>query len=130
MRAEIENSENQLEVEPLKSLREAAGLTQPELSQRIKVGIRIIGHWEKRTKIPRFDNAIALSRELRVSLKTLARSIGLDSSAVPDDTPTLTLEELKTICRELGIDRVEDLPSDWSELMELRLSRQPQDPSQ
>ncbi|BAU65671.1 hypothetical protein STA3757_30600 [Stanieria sp. NIES-3757] len=70
---------------PLKTLREAAGLTQPELSQKLHCGIRIISHWENGTKIPRFDNAIALARELNVSLKTLAQAIGLDVSDIPDD---------------------------------------------
>ncbi len=71
----------------LKSLREAAGLTQPELSQKINCGIRIISHWENGNKIPRFDNAITLARELGISLKTLAKAINLDVSDIPDDVP-------------------------------------------
>lgn len=69
----------------LKTLREAAGLTQPELSQKMHCGIRIISHWERGTKVPRFDNAIALAKELNVSLKTLARAMNLDISGIPDD---------------------------------------------
>ena len=69
----------------LKSLREAANLTQPELSRRMKVGIRIIGHWETGEKVPRFDNAIALARELGVSLKTLAIAMKLDVTDIPND---------------------------------------------
>lgn len=51
----------------------------------MKVGIRIIGHWESGEKVPRFDRAVALARELGVSLKTLARSMHLDVSDVLDD---------------------------------------------
>jgi transcriptional regulator with XRE-family HTH domain len=69
----------------LKTLRESAELTQPELSRRMNVGIRIIGYWESGTKTPSFDRAIALARELGVSLKTLAKSMRMDVSGVPDD---------------------------------------------
>jgi transcriptional regulator with XRE-family HTH domain len=77
-----ERSENQL---TLKALRESVNLTQPELSRRINVGIRIISDWESGRKIPRFDNAVALAKELGISLKVLAKVMGLDSSKVPDD---------------------------------------------
>lgn len=76
------NSINQSE---LKTLREAAGLTQPELSQRINCGIRIITDWENGRSVPKFDNAIALARELNVSLKELAKAMHLDATDVPDD---------------------------------------------
>lgn len=78
------NSINQSE---LKTLREAAGLTQPELSQKMNCGIRIIGDWENGRRIPRFDNAIALARELNVSLKDLARAMNLEVSDLEDDSP-------------------------------------------
>ena len=78
------NSINQSE---LKTLRESAGLTQPELSQRMNCGIRIIGDWENGRRVPRFDNAIALARELNVSLKELARAMDLDVSDIEDDCP-------------------------------------------
>ena len=109
------NSEN-LENQPtLKGLREAAELTQPELSRRMNVGIRIIGDWERGQAVPRFDRAIALARELNVSLKALAKSMQLDVSKVPSDG--LTLQEVKAMCKKLGIERVEDLPDDSSELL-------------
>jgi transcriptional regulator with XRE-family HTH domain len=75
----------------LKNLRESANLTQPELSRRMGVGIRIIGDWERGESIPRFDRAIALARELGVPLKTLARCMGLDVAQIPDDLPTWSL---------------------------------------
>lgn len=71
----------------LKSLRERANLTQPELSRRINVGIRIIGDWERGESIPRFDRAVALARELGVSLKFLAKSMGIDVEGLLDQTP-------------------------------------------
>jgi transcriptional regulator with XRE-family HTH domain len=77
--------QNSQEPLTLKSFRENAQLTQPELSRRMNVGIRIIGDWERGKRIPRFDNAISLARELGVSLKTLARSMDLDVSGIPDD---------------------------------------------
>lgn len=99
----------------LKGLREHADLTQPQLSHRLGVGIRIVNDWEAGRKVPRFDNAIALSRVLKVSLKTLARSMRIgDVSDVPDDG--LSLAQLKAICRELGIEKVDDLPDDWRQL--------------
>ncbi|MGB5960982.1 MAG: helix-turn-helix transcriptional regulator [Coleofasciculaceae cyanobacterium] len=77
-----ERSENPL---TLKALRESVNLTQPELSRRINVGIRIISDWESGRKIPRFDNAVALAGELGISLKALAKVMGLDISKLPDD---------------------------------------------
>ena len=99
----------------LKALREAAEVTQPELSRRMNVGIRIIGDWERGQSFPRFDRAIALARELGVSLKSLAKSMQLDVSKLPDDGQPL--RELKAMCKHLGIERVDDLPDDWSELL-------------
>lgn len=77
-----ENSQDQL---TLKTLRESAGLTQPELSRRINSGIKTIGDWERGIYTPSFDRAIALARELGVSLKTLAKSMKMDVSGVPDE---------------------------------------------
>ncbi len=69
----------------MKELREAMGLTQPELSQRMGVGIRIIGDWERGVSIPRLDRAISLARELGVPLKALCGSFGIDTTGVKDD---------------------------------------------
>lgn len=109
------------EVPTLKALREAAELTQPELSRRMNVGIRIIGDWERGQSFPRFDRAIALARELGVSLKALAKSMQLDVSKLSDDA--LTLQELKAICKQLNIQQVDELPDDWSELLRRMRSR-------
>ncbi len=82
----VMTSENQPESQStLKKLRERVNLTQSELSDRIGVGIRIIGDWESGRKLPRFDNAVALARELGVSLKFLAKVMQINVEGVPDD---------------------------------------------
>lgn len=81
----MNQKKNSNQLSKLKVLREAAGLTQPELSQRMNCGIRIIGDWENGRRVPRFDNAILLARELGVSLKELARAMELDVSDIEDD---------------------------------------------
>ena len=81
----MNQKKNSSQLSELKVLREAAGLTQPELSQKMNCGIRIIGDWENGRRVPRFDNAISLARELGVSLKELARAMKLDVSDIEDD---------------------------------------------
>lgn len=69
----------------LKTLREGIELSQEGLAQKLHISWRTVSDWERGNKTPRFDNAIALARELGVSLKTLARAMNLDVSGVPDD---------------------------------------------
>lgn len=71
----------------LKNLIEAAGTTQRQLGRDIGIAEVTINTWVAGKKIPRFDNAIALARELGVSLKTLAKAMRLDVSGIPDDDP-------------------------------------------
>ena len=80
--------EEEQDVPTLKTLRESANLTQPELSRRMGVGIRIIGDWERRESLPRFDRAISLAKVLGISLKTLGRALGLDVEGIPNDEST------------------------------------------
>jgi DNA-binding XRE family transcriptional regulator len=81
------NSENNDQELTLKGLRERLDLSQEGLGRRISLSYRTIAEWESGRKIPRFDNAIALARELGVSLKTLAKAMRLDVAGVPDDEP-------------------------------------------
>lgn len=82
------NPEDPEQQEPtLKNLIEAAGTTQRQIGKDIGIAEVTINTWVARKKIPRFDNAIALARELGVSLKTLAKSMRLDTSGIPDDEP-------------------------------------------
>jgi transcriptional regulator with XRE-family HTH domain len=73
----------------LKTLREGSGMTQGELGKKLGLSYRAIAEWESGRKIPRFDNAVALARELGVSLKVLARAMQIEVEGVPDDeTPS------------------------------------------
>ena len=72
----------------LKTLREATGLTQPELSVKLKFGLKTIGNWENGHSLPRLDRAVALAREFGVSLKVLSEAMDIDVSGVPDDNPS------------------------------------------
>jgi transcriptional regulator with XRE-family HTH domain len=69
----------------LKALRESRRLTQEELGDRIGLSYRTIAEWESSRKLPRFDNAVALARELGVSLKVLAKVMQINVEGVPDD---------------------------------------------
>lgn len=79
--------EEELEQLKLKALRERAGITQRELAQRTDNALSAIGYWESGKKIPSLQNAIAIAKELGISLKTLSKSLGLDVTGVPDDLP-------------------------------------------
>jgi transcriptional regulator with XRE-family HTH domain len=53
-------------------------MTQEELGRRIGLSYRTIAEWESGRKLPRFDNAVALARELGVSLKVLATAMQIN----------------------------------------------------
>lgn len=69
----------------LKALRELANYSQKEISQRVGVNYSAYQAWESGRSVPKFDNAVILARELNVSLKTLAQSMGQDTTEIPDD---------------------------------------------
>ena len=71
----------------LKQLIECANITQRELSKRTGIAEVTINSWVAKKKNPRLDNALVLCRELGISLKTLAHSLGLDTTGIPDDSP-------------------------------------------
>jgi transcriptional regulator with XRE-family HTH domain len=79
------NENLELREPTLRNLREAAGLTQEQLAKELKLGIRIISDWENGKKIPKFDNAVSLASALKVSLRTLARSMNINVSGIPND---------------------------------------------
>jgi transcriptional regulator with XRE-family HTH domain len=76
----------------LKALRELANYSQKEISQRVGVNYSAYQAWESGRSVPKFDNAVMLARELNVSLKTLAKSIGQDTTEIPDDLGREQLE--------------------------------------
>jgi prolyl-tRNA editing enzyme YbaK/EbsC (Cys-tRNA(Pro) deacylase) len=67
--------------------------------------------------MPRLDNAALVSARLGVSLRTLAKSLQIDTSLVPGD---YDLIDLKKLAADLGIERVEDLPEDYQILKRRR----------
>jgi len=112
--------ENQ-EPETLKTLRQNLEITQEELSRRLNLSFRTVGDWETGKKTPRFDNATTLSRELGVSLKTLAKAMQINVIGVPGD---YSLTDLKKIASDLGIEKIEDLPEDYEILKKRRDQQQ------
>ena len=71
----------------LKQLIARCNITQRDLAKKTGISERAINEWVAGKYIPRLDNAIVVSRELGVSLKTLAQSLGLDTTGIPDDSP-------------------------------------------
>lgn len=69
----------------LRLLREAVQLTRSELGRRIGVSERQIYDWENGIKLPRIDRAVALARELGVTIQTVCSAIGLDVTGIPDE---------------------------------------------
>lgn len=79
--------EENTEEETLKTLLAKADLTQQELAKRIRVSVSLIGFYVAGKKTPGFDKAIAMSKVLKVPLKTLAKAMGYDITGIPDDVP-------------------------------------------
>jgi transcriptional regulator with XRE-family HTH domain len=66
----------------LASLREAAGLTQAELSEKIGAGPQYVGHLETgRIKTPPWDRMKKLANALNISMSDLFFFEGVDDSA-------------------------------------------------
>ena len=72
---------------PLRVLREEAGLTRPQVKQRIGVSERMQADWESGKSMPTVENVAAMARLYQVSLKTMFKFLGVDVSCVPDDLP-------------------------------------------
>jgi transcriptional regulator with XRE-family HTH domain len=69
----------------LKNLRLAVDYSQKDLAKAIGVSDTQLQNYEYGKKTPGFDKAIAMSRALNVSLKTLAKAMGYDITGIPDD---------------------------------------------
>jgi transcriptional regulator with XRE-family HTH domain len=80
-------SETQSQGLKLKDLLARAEITQKELAKRMEVSYSLVGFYIAGKKTPGFDKAVAMSRELGVSLKTLAQSMGINTAGIPDDSP-------------------------------------------
>lgn len=69
----------------LKDLVKDAGYTYRVLAKEIQTTPDAIVAWGNGSRVPRFDNAIAIAAKLGVSLKTLGLALGHDVSGVPND---------------------------------------------
>ncbi len=69
----------------LKSLIESAGYTQKKFAQEVKLNLSAITAYIAGVKVPRTDRFLEMCRKLNVSPKTLAKSMGMDVSDIPDD---------------------------------------------
>lgn len=70
---------------PLRLLREEAGLTRPQVRDKIGVSERRQADWESGKAMPNAENVAALCRLYRVSLKTMFSSLGINTLGIPDD---------------------------------------------
>jgi len=71
----------------LKGLIESAGYTQKAFAQELGLGLSTITYYVSGEKLPRIDRFLEMAKRLKVSPKTLAKSMGLDISGIPDDIP-------------------------------------------
>jgi transcriptional regulator with XRE-family HTH domain len=101
----------------LKTLIEAAGTTQRQLSRDAGIAEVTINTWTAGRKMPRLDNAVVVAVQLKVSLRTLAKALQIDTALIPGD---YDLVDLKKLAAELGIERVEELPEDYRILQRRR----------
>jgi transcriptional regulator with XRE-family HTH domain len=101
----------------LKGLIEQAGTNQRQLSRDSGIAEVTINSWVAGKYSPKLDSATLVAKALGVSLKSLAKSMRIDVTGLPDD---YSLLELKLIASELGIERIEDLPEDYRMLKRRR----------
>lgn len=119
MNPEVNDHINNPEI-TLKGLIEQAGTTQRQLSRDSGIAEVTINSWVAGKYSPKLDNAAVIAAQLRVSLRTLAKALQIDTSLIPGD---YDLIDLKRIASELGIERVEDLPENY-EILKRRRERQ------
>ncbi|WP_083389661.1 helix-turn-helix transcriptional regulator [Trichormus sp. NMC-1] len=81
----IEEQKLNQEKSPLRLLREEAGLTRPQVKDKIGVSERRQADWESGKAMPNAENVAALCRLYRVSLKTMFHSLGINTLGIPDD---------------------------------------------
>ncbi len=68
----------------LKGLRESVELTQKQVADLTKISQPLLSQYEKGDRQPTLAKACALAREYGVSLKTLAKTMNLDVTGIPD----------------------------------------------
>jgi DNA-binding XRE family transcriptional regulator len=82
-----EESQDKQEKSLLRQLREQNQLTQFQLRLQIGVSERRLSDWENGKAKPNLENAVALARVYKVSLKVICQYCGIDVTGVPDDEP-------------------------------------------
>ncbi len=70
---------------PVRVFREELGLTRVELGRRIGLSERSLADIELGNSIPKLETVVAMSRELKKSLKVMVKALGIDVSNIPDD---------------------------------------------
>ena len=73
----------------LKELIKLSGLTHSQIAGSVGCHVTLVSQYVRGIKMPGFDKAIAMARVLGVPLKTLALSLNLDVSGIPDDIEEL-----------------------------------------
>ena len=73
---------------PLRLLREKAGLTRPQVKEKIGISERRQADWESGKALPNAENILAMASLYQVSLKTMFELLGLDVTKIPDDLPS------------------------------------------
>ncbi|GBF82961.1 helix-turn-helix domain-containing protein [Aphanothece sacrum] len=71
----------------LKGLIADANMTQREFSKLTGIPEVTINSWVSQKRMPKLDSAVLLCCHLKISLKTLAKSLDIDVSNLPDDLP-------------------------------------------
>lgn len=79
------NEPRLIEGKTLKELIKDARLSYPELAKRINCSRSTVAYYVSGEKTPGLDKAIAMARELGVSLKCLSKSMGYDVTGIPND---------------------------------------------
>ncbi len=69
----------------LKQLIKESGISHRELAIRVGISYPLISKWNREGANPKLETMINLARELKVSLKILAESMGKDTTGIPDD---------------------------------------------
>ncbi len=73
------------EAKTLKELLDERSINKSKLVKKMGISYQTLDHWENRRRVPSFENAILLAKELQVSLKTLGASMGFDIREIPPD---------------------------------------------
>ncbi len=82
-----EENQDKQDKSPLRQLREQNQLTQFQLRLLIGVSERRLSDWENGKAKPNLENAVALARAYKVSIKVICQACGIDVTGVPDDEP-------------------------------------------